>query len=503
MENNNQGKKSILFLAVTNKPDTEDRVYSDFVLEQCKKALDADINIRLEYDVSNFVRHDMMDSSSLEDHIISVIKSADYYIILIDCFDGSYCANVWFELGILAITSQKPLLLIAQQGKHEDYPFYIRNHANVLDFPVVSLKKKGSGYAVDVEKIDVEQMTTFNDKFVKRFKKCNNSPFERFSDSFHLKLSGYRNLRELEEKIAEIVNNSQMAEYIDGEENAFNALRDAVSTAGFSLRTTRFANESIIHSGINSSGNDGVEKSHKEFMEAIYEASKRIAENKKMNKYPNAFYRCDRIICNNSPEKWIDIYSALLHGSDLMKVYIRKSDYSINFEIVIIDEKIAFIHFYQSSRAEKKDDTVEHNNGDTQKIKSTLKITDPGVCVELCKVFDRLHHRDFDRDCCDLSRTLLGVEKDNYVSGSNDNCGFFIVNNYNKNQKKDAIFKLIEKALKNWNFPKDKNNEDKINMAAGYIKVNASAGNYKFNRNVFYKNMGFSTEEIDSIEKKL
>ena len=206
-------------------------------------------------------------------------------------------------------------------------------------------------------------------------------------------------------------------------------------------------------------------------------------------------YRCDRIVCNNSPEKWNDIYYALHNSDDIMKVYVRKSDYSINFELVIVDEKIAFIHFYQTNRS-------GHNNSNIQKIKSTLKISDQGVCLELSKVFDRLHHRDFDDQCIDLSRTLLGVENDTYNSGQSEKYGFFSMDNRPKNtSRKDYIRDQFLNALMNWNFPRDNiSNEsrDKVNMTVGYIR---SMGVYDINR--FFERVNFSEEEKKSIRQIL
>ena len=479
-----------MFLAVTDIPNTKNRAYSDFVLEQCKAALCNDTMITSEYNVKEFKRHDMLNFSSLERNIIHLIKEVDYHIILIDCFDGSYCPNVWFELGIIAITSQKPMILIAQENMHDQFPFYIRNQVNVLQFPKISLISKENGFTVETDKLNHERITQFKNDFVKQFKSSTNSPFEMFSDAFHLELSGYKNLRELEKRLIEIVDNTEIAEYIDGEEDAFNALQEAVSSVKFSLRTTRFANESIIHSGINANVNDPVVHAHDRFMKAVYDASKRISENKKNNKYHGVIYRCDRIICNNSPRKWNDIYSALYQSSDIMKVYVRKLGYSINFELVIVDERIAFIHFYQTKHA-------GDNNSEIQRIKSTLKISDPGVCVELSKVFDRLHHRDFDGDCQDLSRTLLGVEKDLFVSGKSTDCGYFTMEKCPKNTSaKNFINDQFMNAILNWNFPSD--NEDKIIMADGYIKVFEI-----FDTERFFNKVGFLEEERESIRKKL
>ena len=489
-------KKKIVFLAVTNSENTEDRVYSDYVLNQCKTALSNDVSISSAYDVEEFKRHDMMNHSSLEKGIVDLIQKSDYYIILIDCFNGNYCPNVWFELGVLAITSQKPMIFIAQQSMHSDYPFYIRNIANVLLFPKVTIVNNKGKNVIDDYQIDNEHMKKFKNKFVEQFCSSKNSPFEMFSDTFHLALSGYKDLRELEAKLSEIANRADMAEYIDGEERAFSALCETVSKAEYSLRTTRFANESIIHTGgVHISINDPVQAAHNEFMKAIYQASRRIADNCNNKKNRGVVYRCDRIVCNNSPEKWNDIYYALLNSDDIMNVYVRKSDYSINFELVIVDEKIAFIHFYQTNRS-------GHNNSNIQKIKSTLKISDQGVCMELSKVFDRLHHRDFDDKCSDLSRTLLGVENDTYNSGQPEKYGFFSMANRPENtSRKDYIKDQFLNALMNWNFPKDNiSNEsrDKVNMAVGYIRSMRV-----YDINLFFERVNFSEEEKKSIRQIL
>ena len=186
-------KKKIVFLAVTNSEDSNDRIYSDYVLEQCKLALSNEVDISSEYDVEGFKRHDMKNYSSLEKGIISMIQEASFYVILIDCFDGSYNPNVWFELGIVAITSKKPMILIAnyaKHAKHAQYPFYIRNYVNVLLFPDVAIVKDESrGKSVVSDKdISFEQMKKFKNSFVEQFKQSTVSPFGMFADNFHLKL---------------------------------------------------------------------------------------------------------------------------------------------------------------------------------------------------------------------------------------------------------------------------------------------------------------------------
>ena len=123
--------------------------------------------------------------------------------------------------------------------------------------------------------------------------------------------------------------------------------------------------------------------------------------------------------------------------------------------------------------------------------------------MELSKVFDRLHHRDFDDKCSDLSRTLLGVENDTYNSGQPEKYGFFSMANRPENtSRKDYIKDQFLNALMNWNFPKDNGgSKDKVNMAVGCIKLREMK---IFDIEKFFtKTNIFSEEEKKAVREKL
>lgn len=193
-------------------------------------------------------------------------------------------------------------------------------------------------------------------------------------------------------RIDELLNeDNARVRYIDGEENAFEELTKAVNAAQHSLRTSRFANQSIVKG--QSSNKAGT--AHKNFMEALKEASYRI----------DGLF--ERIVCINSCEKWYDVHTALSEFCpEKSIVYLRKSEFSIKFELVIIDEEVSFIHFYLA-------DNPENMKNRPERIRSTLKITGAKISKKLADIFDRLHHRDYNVEpSVDLSRTLLGVEED-------------------------------------------------------------------------------------------
>lgn len=206
-----------------------------------------------------------------------------------------------------------------------------------------------------------------------------------------------------------------------------------------SLRTTRFADQSIVATE--------PKPFYNEFMEALYFASKNVD-------------KCYRIICNNNHLKWHDIYDVLRYSGPKMKVFVKKEKYSINFELVIIDEVVAFIHFYQTNRSGDKDNESPDRRHDSsvQQIKSTLKITGSHVCKELARIFDRLHHRDIDaNEPSDLSRTLLGVENLLTLTEEEKSRGYFSLENYTFTdnavgirRKESRIKEMFNHALKKW-----------------------------------------------------
>lgn len=137
------------------------------------------------------------------------------------------------------------------------------------------------------------------------------------------------------------------AMYISGEKEAFDTLCQMTRQAEHSIRTSRFAPQAIS-------------TSHSDFFEAVCKFGKR----------QNVV--CKRIMCMNEPEKEADILKTVLDTSGgSMELYLTDRDN--NFELVVIDDSCAFLHFYDEQRH----------------IKSTLFIRGQGVVKEFEKIYDR------------------------------------------------------------------------------------------------------------------
>lgn len=464
-ENKANEKKKVFFIAVTDEPDSNNRKYSDFVYEMCYHEINRDSELKKIIDLGLFKRHDMETAVNIKESLYEALRNSDAFIVLLDMYDIGCNPNVWFELGAIS-NYDKPIILIAKEKT--DIPFHV-NDINVIRIPesVISEVDFSSNDMIDarivdsiLEKRDVASTANrFSNNFIKTLK-CSftkGNPFLKWYDSWEIESLGYQSLTKLFEKTGIInffKNPGVRAEFISSERDAFVELIAEVNKATTSLRTTRFANQSIV------SGKRKNNDVHNEFMNALYNASRKDLD------------VCDRIVCNNEPSKWDDILQVLVKSDSKMKVFVRQAEYRTGFELVIIDEKIAFIHFYQIDNHGDTDDNGDKYTHEIEVINSTLKIYGETVCKKLANIFDRLHHIDFDTDSNNPSRTLLGIPKKDKLTLEESNRGYFQLT-YNttvendvgveRDKTEEAIRSFIN-ALETWDFV---NIEDKINMASG------------------------------------
>ena len=471
-KNNNEMKK-VFFVAVTDRDGSLNKAYSNYVFALCKRGLFNDERIACKYDINEFKRHDMLPAGDLKESVFQCLLEYDAFIVLIDDYE-TYNPNVWFELGVLS-TLDKPIVLIGKETT--SIPFHaitvnvVQINPDIIDLfdDYKELLSTNSGIDIFVRKIQPQEaiLREFYSNLVNQFLYADEhgSPFASTREKMCVNDLGYGSFTKLfnDSGIIDLIKNPDVhAEYIQGEKDAFEALTKAIKSAEKSVRTTRFANQSIV-----TSDNDEkpeISKAHDDFMQALYEAS-----------YKQTIKRFDRIVCNNNPSKWHDISEVMTNCSNKLKLYIRKSNYNINFELVVIDEKVAFIHFYQTNQSI---DSEAGNNFsfENQRINSTLKISGRSTCKELAKIFDRLHHRDYDsNNPIDLSRTLLGIESTSALTSVEKKSGVFIpskdirkgmdaglrakINAHNRS--------LFIQALEEW----DISDKDKVIMTIGLCLV--------------------------------
>lgn len=448
-------KKSLFMISVIDQEGSLNRRYADTMLW----LLNSHSDFCKEYEIelhSSTINMDLY--KSLDEAIQKDLYEG--YIVLLDCLDtekGLFNPNVMFEFGGIK-NLEKPFSVMAIHSRPSEFPFDVKN-VNIGFIPSIIRQ-----YIIDAHDNKVTQdvrewfnelperdKTSILDFFSAQYKKFESMRQKKKKESKRkenlasmiLELTeSHKRLNDEVRKITNYVSNT--AEYIDGEAAAFSALSEAVRKAKYSLRTSRFANQSIVVKST---------REQESFMSALYDASLKLKE------------KAVRIICNNHPTKWHDIYNILFFGGNGSRVYVRKADFSIHFEMVVIDETVAFIHFYQQVHSDGSGRGVD--NRQIEKLNSTLKIQGSSICQKFAKIYDRLHHRDVEAGTLvDPSRTLLGVDIDRYDEEQNieGNIGYFVLeDNVYTAAKHRTIISMFKKAFESWPLT----TRDKINMAAG------------------------------------
>lgn len=146
------------------------------------------------------------------------------------------------------------------------------------------------------------------------------------------------------------------AEYIDGQDDAFEALTRATLDAKFSVRSSRFFPASIMR--------------RPDYLRAIEERVRGSS-----NRPPVQEYR--RIIALNNPEKQQDVIQHLVTFAG-RPFTLFLTTHENTFELVVIDDTDVFIHF-------AKEELV---------IASTLHLRGRRIAERFTEVFDRLTSRE-------------------------------------------------------------------------------------------------------------
>lgn len=176
-----------------------------------------------------------------------------------------------------------------------------------------------------------------------------------------------------------------LAHYIIGENEAFQALTQAVQKSRISAKTTRFSPYSVV-------GRQNI------FFNAINELMSNDV-------CPESF---ERIIAANNIEKFNEIAKLMANNAGKnFKIYISKIEYS--FEMVVIDDEIVFIHFRKYNPT-----------GNIALITATLKIEKRIIANEFSTIFDSIKTNSKDIvcviDCKQITTENLGQEINKYKS---------------------------------------------------------------------------------------
>lgn len=469
-------KRNAFFLGVSNK-ERNNIAYSNFVYSLVYYCLR---QVNTTYDYNDFNRHDMIIDDNTRYSVYKHIMENDLLIILLDemplnytdkngnpIIQKMYNPNVWFELGIAAAQLNKRIILISRDVEN---PFYAKDVqvcvidsfieekylSKNIDFFFCNnvdnkIKKEWYEYWSSInEKCSEEhsKLKTLIDRIIEKLKSAKNPFIQEMQIMDFTKLLSPIGEGDIYKLLRDYVGET-VAKFIPGEEKAFYTLTEAISKAKKSLQTTRFANRSIV---------SGLEKNrihHEKFMNTLYSKSRE----KEINS--------ERIICNNNYTKWKDVFEILCHGGNT-KVYIRKEEYSTYFELVIVDKKTTFIHFYQLSTKGKDEDEKKKSPQDHQVINSTLMLEGGAVAENMSQVFERLYKRS----STEPSRTLLGIpSRDEEIAKKKDWSGYGMLTmpdtkSNNLDIRRAEVSQLLVNKFKEWYKYMD-DEDDIFNMCLG------------------------------------
>lgn len=381
----------IFFIAPIGTNNSVERKCSDFILWILKEYLERVSSRKQDnYVIERYDTGEEGNSSLIMNGIIKNIMDCDLAIAFLE-FNKP---NVFYEVALTHSIGKKCILIASEdyESPFDIFDEYLVRIDNFLYEKIIEnsenkelLDELYSNSDPISEKVETHKFRTICKELANKIIRIIDKPIEsnsvlRASNQLILQQNNYLTISQLLNDVFNatgikgIIERSATAEYIEGEGEAFTALTESINQAKKSVRTTRFANQSIC----SPSKENEYNLYYTKFMNSIYNFSKN-------NQGKDVI--CDRIVCNNNHQKWYDIYQTLCKTSDNMRVFVRKAEHDIYFEMVVIDEKIVFIHFYDSPKEGR----------DTRKIRSTVKITGDAIGKRFADIFDRLHHK-YERD---------------------------------------------------------------------------------------------------------
>lgn len=282
--------------------------------------------------------------------------------------------NVFYELGVRHALNKHVILI---KNKKDKRPFDIQS-INIIDYSSLD---------------DPKEMQKLKNNVIKHIESILNEPEEvdlpfitilgehsKIESVFLTKVEDvFGQIKGLKEYLynnfsCDIDEKTRInAQYIDGEDEAFAALTEATERAKKEVRSSRFFPDSVL-------GNQG-------YVKAIESRVLGTDGKKPLTQYY-------RIVALNNPEKIRDI----IHHLNSFKgraFELHLSKIPNAFELVIIDDTDAFIHFYKEKMV----------------IASTLHIKERSIVQEFKEIYDKMLKNtepELIFNCADISTDNLG-----------------------------------------------------------------------------------------------
>lgn len=342
-----------------------------------------------------FVRSDLLPEKgdSRVKEIMNLIRESRGCIV--DLYDIGNL-NVIYEVGLAHSQGKRVFFLRSDRIKEEEIPSDIRYYADYY-YPYSVEVFEGEASSDEVSSIQKKVLD------VVRAMISGDENSTKFRPSFYSSTDVYVStvLEEINDKISNLEKLLQdfgtssedertLAQYIIGENEAFNALTAAVKKSSISVKTTRFSPYSVV----------GRQNS-------FFNAINNIMSG---DVHPESF---ERIITANNSEKFTEVAKLMAsNAGQNFKIYITKIEYS--FEMVVVDDEVVFIHFRKYNNINENKTEIQH----ASLISATLKIDKRLIANEFSTIFDSIKSNTNDIicviDCNEISTEKLGQEIEKY-----------------------------------------------------------------------------------------
>ncbi|MDR2731936.1 MAG: nucleoside 2-deoxyribosyltransferase, partial [Fibromonadaceae bacterium] len=292
--------KTVFVATPIGKKGTKERIHTDGMFDSIFRHL-------IDKFKCEFIRADKRASIGvISESIYSDIKNSDVIIA-----DTKWInPNVFYEIG-LAHALNKPVILM--NPEEEEPPFDIA-HLKYIPYPQDIFENEHNSKIID-------ELVKNLIKVFEHIKETDANPIPAkditgITDSLSEKVDAISNdVKEIFLALGKRFN----ADFIEGEKDAFDALTNAIKEAKIVVKTTRFSEFTVVDS-------------YPDFFAAIQSAPGHLQ---------SGFHR---IIAVNSPNKLAEVHRLVVNNpGNKLTIYLTQEKY--NFEIVIIDNKEAFIHF--------------------------------------------------------------------------------------------------------------------------------------------------------------
>ena len=384
-----QSTKKIFLITPLGGKNSPERFHADKMWNNVFKPIADNLSCK-------FIRSDLSKETgnSRVKEIMNSIRESTGCIVDLYRIDN---LNVMYEIGLAHSQGKRVFFLRSDKIEEDTIPSDIRYYADYY-YPYNVSTFEGDASSEEVNNIskrvtEVVDAMLFGDATSNLFRPSFYKPTDQYvSDVLENINTKIANLEKLLKDFGTSSEDERtLAQYIIGENEAFDALTAGIQKSSISVKTTRFSPYSVV-------GRQNT------FFNTINDLMSR-------NIHPESF---ERIITANNLEKFNEVVKLMVNNTGKnFRIYITRIEYS--FEMVVVDDEVVFIHFRKYNNG-----VIDEMPSDqpVSLITATLKIDKRIIANEFSTIFDSIKDNLKDIvcviDCNQITTENLSQEIEKY-----------------------------------------------------------------------------------------